>query len=339
MKLKIRILFSLLTAIFLIGLLHNSATAQKISAVATLDTNAILIGEQTKLTLYIEYKTDEGNIKIEFPTIADTIINKIDVVSKSKVELFLPDSNDLTRLAQIQTFIITSFDSGYYDIPSFKFKINGDTGQFIETDPLQFSVNTLAIDTTQNIKDIKPPMDVPFSWKEYLPYIYAGIGGLAILTVLVILIIKYLKNRKKLPAPIFIPPVIPAHVTALAQLEKLKESKLWQQGKLKQYHSELTDIIRQYLEQRFLIPAMEQVTHEIMYSLRTTEVSEEQKTKLRQVLILSDLVKFAKEEPMPTENELSWDKAYAFILETKPEIIQNSTIESKTNDPNKETIL
>ena len=70
-------------------------------------------------------------------------------------------------------------------------------------------------------------------------------------------------------------PKIPAHVTALEKLEKLKEEKLWQQGKLKLYYSELSDITRQYIEQRFYINAMEQVTDEIMYSFRTVNINEE----------------------------------------------------------------
>src|SRR3990172_884084 len=102
----------------------------------------------------------------------------------------------MNRLAQTQTLIITSFDSGFYAIPPFRFIINGDSNKTIETEPMLFSVNTVAVDTTQNIKDIKPPIEVPFSWKEYLPYVYWGLGALAVLALIIYLVMNYLKKRK-----------------------------------------------------------------------------------------------------------------------------------------------
>ncbi|MEK6615497.1 MAG: hypothetical protein AABZ32_05215 [Bacteroidota bacterium] len=316
------IVYSLLIATPI--LFSFSSFSQNVRVSVELDTNAILIGQQAKIKLQVEYKTDQGDIKIDFPKITDTIIKQIEVVGQTKIERFIPDSNDMSRLAQTQTFIITSFDSGYYAIPPFKFIINGDSSKAIETEPMLFAVNTVAVDTTKNIKDIKPPIEVPFSWKEYLPYIYWGLGALAILAGIIYLIRYYLKKRKPKLLPEIIIPKIPPHVTALERLEKLKEEKLWQQGKLKQYHSELADITRQYIEHRFYIHAMEQVTDEIMYSFRTVDMGDELKMKLRQVLFLSDLVKFAKEQPLPNENDLSWSNAYQFVMATKLETQQTT---------------
>ena len=328
---RVKFLFFVLAFTSAISPLTSYLSAQNITATAILDTNAILIGQQTKITLRVDYKTDQGDIKIAFPKIADTLIKEIEVVSQSKVEKFIPDSADMSHMAQTQTLIITSFDSGYYAIPPFKFTVSGDSAQLAETEPMLFAVNTIEVDTTIAIKDIKAPFEVPFSWKELLPYIYGGLGAMAVVTGLIFLILYFVKNRKKKPIPEIIVPKIPAHVTALEQLEKLKEKKLWQEGKLKEYHSELSDIIRQYIEKRFYINAMEQVTDEIMYSFRTVDLSEELKLKLRQLLFLSDLVKFAKELPLPNENEGSWTNAYEFILATKKEEIQ---VESRTPPEN-----
>lgn len=303
----------------------NSCFSQNITVSAELDTNAILIGQQTRIKLTVQYKTDQGEIKIDFPKINDTLIKQVEVVEKSKIERFIPDSNDMSRLAQTQTLIITSFDSGYYAIPPFKFTIRGDSNKTFETEPLLFSVNTVAVDTTQNIKDIKPPIEVPFSWKELLPYVYWGLGGLAVLAALIVLVTRYLRNRKKKPLPEIIIPKIPPHVTALEQLEKLKEEKLWQQGKLKQYYSGISDILRQYIEHRFYINAMEQVTDEIMHAFRTADASDEIKAKLRQVLFLADLVKFAKEQPLPNENELCLEHAFELVNSTKKEEVKTET--------------
>lgn len=302
-------------------LLPNWAFSQNHIATATLDTNAIVIGQQTKLTLRVEYKTDQGDIKIDFPKVADTLLKEIEVVGRSKPERFIPDSSDISILAQQQTFIITSFDSGYYAIPPFKFIVNGDSSKAIETEPILLTVNSIPVDTTIAIKDIKPPLTVPFSWKELLPYVYGGLAILGGLAGIILLIIYLVKKRKKKPAPKIIIPEIPIHVITLEQLEKLKEQKLWQNGKLKQYHSELSDIIRQYIEKRFFINAMEQVTDETMYSFRAVDLNDELKIKLRQVLFLSDLVKFAKEHPLPNENEASWNNAYDFVIATKKEDI------------------
>src|ERR1051326_8121835 len=265
---KKKIIYLFMALLSVCCLLTTFSFSQNLKATAELDTNAILIGQQTKLTLKVEYKTDQGEMKIDFPKLNDTIIKQIEIVNQSKVEKFIPDSNDMSRLAQKQTLIITSFDSGYYAIPPFKFFLNGDTTKPITTEALLLSVNTVAVDTTKNIKDIKPPIEVPFSWKEYLPYLYYGLGALAILTGIFFLIRYYLKKRKKKPVPEIIVPKIPAHIPALERLEKLKEEKLWQQGKLKEYHSEISEILRQYIEHRFFIPAMEQVSDEIVYAFR-----------------------------------------------------------------------
>jgi hypothetical protein len=310
--------------------------SQSITATAELDTNAILIGKQAKIKLTVEYKADQGNIKIDFPKIADTLIKQIEVVGKSKIERYIPDSSDMNHLAQTQTIIITSFDSGYYAIPPFKFIINGDSSKPMQTEPMLFAVNTVAVDTTIAIKDIKPPIEVPFNWRELLPYVYGGLCALAVLAGIIYLILYYIKKRKKKPVPEIIIPKIPAHVTALERLEKLKEEKLWQTGKLKEYHSELSDIIRQYIEHRFYIHAMEQVTDEIMYSFRTADISDELKIKLRNILFLSDLVKFAKEQPLPNENETSWINAHEFVMATKKDEIKIEVPQPVNTETNKE---
>lgn len=308
-------LLAFFTSAFL--LLTSYLFSQGITATATLDTSVIVIGQQTKLTLRVDYKTDQGNIKIDFPKIHDTLIKQIEVVAKSKPERFVPDSSDMTRMAQTQTLIITSFDSGFYAIPPFKFIVSGDSSKAIETEALLLGVSTVEVDTTLAIKDIKPPIEVPFSWKEYLPYVYWGAGIAAALAGFIFLIVYITKKQKKTPAPPVVVPKTPVHVIALEQLEKLREEKLWQNGKLKEYHSALSDIIRQYIEHRFYINAMEQVTDEIMYSFRTVDLNDELRMRLRHMLVLSDLVKFAKEQPLPNENEQSWTNAYEFVMATK----------------------
>ena len=110
---------------------------------------------------------------------------------------------------------------------------------------------------------------------------------------------------------------MPPHIIALQKLTAIGDKKLWQQEQTKQYHTEITDVIREYLESRYAIQAMEQTSDEIFASLRHMDISDENRNTLRQVLILADLVKFAKEKPAPFENEQSMDNAVAFVKKTQ----------------------
>ncbi len=321
MKLETKYIKLIRTTILLFTLLCFSfaSSAQEIKATATLDSNTIKIGQQVKLKLSIQYKADNGkHIKIQWPDIADTLRKEVEVVGQSKLDTLIPDKNNPVKFIQSKTLYITSFDSGYWAIPPIKFMVNDDTTG-IFTEPLLLHVGGMAVDTTIAIKDIKPPFDQPYSFLDWLKDNMYVVWGTAI-AILVTLLIIYLVRRFKKVKPELImveAPKIPAHVIAYEKLEKLKNEKLWQEGKLKLHYSSLTDIVREYIENRFKIQAMEQTTDEILYGFRNVAIDEESKTKLKQVLILSDLVKFAKEQPTPTENELCLGNSYDFVNGTK----------------------
>lgn len=300
-----------------------------------MDSSSIQIGQQAKLTLSIQYKVDtDDRIKIQWPSIGDTLRKEVEVVSQSKIDTVIPDRNDPFTFLQTKTIYVTSFDSGYWAIPPFKFIVNHDTAG-IYTDALLLTVSTVEVDTTQAIKDIKDPYSIDYSWidwiKDHKLLVSGVLLGIILLCVIIWLIIR---SRKKIP-PVVEEKVIkiPPHIIAFEKLEKLKNDKLWQEGKLKQYHIALTDIIREYIENRFKIPAMEQTTEEILSGFRTVAIDAESKEKLRQLLLLGDLVKFAKEQPLPTENEMSMTNAYDFINGTKrdEEIIPPSDQAPTTN--------
>lgn len=299
--------------------IHTSAQDAKVTA--KLDSSSILIGQQAKLTLSIQYKVNTNTrIKIQWPEIHDTIRKEIEVVNQTKIDTVIPDKNDPFTFLQTKTVYLTSFDSGYWAIPPFKFIVNGDTNG-VFTDALLLSVSTVDVDTTLAIKDIKQPFTATYSWIDWLKDHKLLVTGI-LLGILVLCLIIYfiLKHMRKEP-PVVVEKIIkiPPHVTALEKLEKLKNEKLWQEGKLKQYHISLTDIIREYIENRFKIQALEQTTEEILFGFRNVAIDAESKEKLRQLLLLGDLVKFAKEQPLPNENELSLSNAFDFINGTKRE--------------------
>jgi hypothetical protein len=312
-----RIVFGIL----LMTLFPFSSIAQDIKATATLDSNSISIGQQIKLKLSVEYTVNNGKqIKLKWPEISDTIRKEIEIVQQSKVDTIIPDSSDMFRFIQTKTLYITSFDSGYWAIPPFKFIVNNDTNG-IFTEPLLLQVNTIPVDTTLAIKEIKAPYDEEYTWLDWLkdnPYIVYGTLAGIILLILIIYFIR--KHYKAKPVVVeAVKPKVPAHLIALEKLEKLKNEKLWQEGKLKHYHITLSEIVRQYIEDRFSIQALEQTTDEILFGFRNTAIDEDSKTKLKQLLILSDLVKFAKEQPLPNENEQSLTNAFDFVNGTKKE--------------------
>lgn len=296
--------------------ISNFSFSQDVVVEAKLDTNVIQIGEQTLVHLSVKYKTNQGKIEITWPVVGDTIIKQIEVLAKSKIDT-VKDTTNVDNLIQTQAFTITSFDSGYFVIPPFRFIVNGDTANVKETDPLLIETQVTPVDTSKAIKDIKPPFEEPFDLRELIPYVLWG-GGILALVVLVIILIR--KLTKKKPEPVFVPEVkIPAHIKALEALEKLKNEKLWQEGKIKLYYSTLSDILRMYIEERFKIYALEQTTDEIVYAFRNVEIGMEEKAKLKQLLVLADLVKFAKEQPLPNENESCWNNAVDFVNKTKLE--------------------
>jgi hypothetical protein len=290
------------------------AKAQSFSVEAIPDTNQLMIGEQVKVNLRVTYRVDNGAVNIVFPTLYDTINEFVEIVSKSAIDTVIPDKSDPYRFYQEQNVVLTSFDSGYYVVPPFQFVINNDT---VETEAFLLEVNTMEVDTTQGIFDIKAPISEPFSFIDWLKENWWWMAAILVLAIAIYLLVRYLKNRKPKVVEEIVVPVIPYYVIALEKLEKLKQDQLWQNGKVKLYHSHISEILREYIENRYQINALEETTAEIIYGLRLQLISAEQMNKLTQTLTLADLVKFAKEQPLPLENEQSLTFAITFIQTTK----------------------
>ena len=302
--------------ILLLGSLNLSAQEAKVSA--TIDTNYLLVGEQTQIHLKIQYQLDGETVAIKFPDVKDTLSEFVEIIFSSPIDTIYPDKNDLSKVEQVQHITITSFDSGYYQVPYFKFKVNEDT--LTSTEDLFIDVQTMEVDTTKAIFDIKEPLEEPFSFKDWFKENWIWIVGILVLIILIIIVIRYLKNR---PEPLVeeVIPDIPDYVTALDKLNKLREKQLWQTGKVKQYHSEISETLRAYIETRYQVNALENTTDEIMQNLRFQTIQPDILAKLNQALMLADLVKFAKEQPLANENELSLANAYEFVNQTKLIII------------------
>jgi len=296
-------------AVVLIMLFFRFAANGQTEAEAKLDTTDITIGDQIKLHLSFSGPKD---VEIAWPQITDTIVSDVEVIDRTGIDTIPGDNRNLYT----QNLTITSFDSGYYAIPPFRFKyrVKGDTVlHFTETAPLLLGVHTVEVDTTQAFKDIKMPIAAPYTLREALPWILLGLG-----IILIGYLVFYYLRKKKKDEPVFKAkkPKLPPHQIAFDALENLRFKKLWQNGKVKEYHTELTDILRTYISDRFGIHAMEMTTEEIVESLEPTPVNEQALAKLKDTFVLADLVKFAKAQPLPVENDMSLNNAIDFVKET-----------------------
>jgi len=305
--------------IFVLGILlfvtiFGSRTAEAQKAVLSLDTSSIRIGEQVQLRLNA---TLPKSASIYWPAIADTLTAAVEVASKSKVDTTATSRKEFVTYSQ--TIKITSFDTGYHYIPPFTFNYSysGDTSRHtLLSEGVYLKVRTVEVDTTQAIRDIRGPMQAPLTFAEIAPIL----AGVAVICLIIGLIWYYIW-RKRMNKPLF--PVItkvqgPPWQMALQSLDSLEEQKLWQNGKIKEYYTELTDILRHYLYQQHGIEAMEMITSEILSAYDAAGLQPDSRSLLSSILVQADYAKFAKAIPQRTENELSMTNSRQFIEATKP---------------------
>lgn len=295
----------------------QTVSAQQIKASAVLDSTIIVIGDQIGLHLEVEHPK---TISILFPTITDTITSTVEVIEQSKVDTTIIDDE---TIKMSQDIIITSFDSGVHEIPEFWFEMKyNELVDSIQTNRLRLGVATMQIDSTKGMVDIKPPYEAPLSLKEVAPWALGAILFAGLFFLLIYAIRRYKNNQ-----PIFARPEKPREpedIIAIRKLNKVKEDKLWQQGKSKEFYSEVADTLREYISYRYDIPALEQTSDETIEEMRQKRVIEDAKQfdNLKDILMTSDLVKFAKFIPEIEKHDISLVDAYLFVEKTK-RIIEN----------------
>ncbi len=287
---------------------NSSLFAQHVHVSAKVDSNKILIGDWIHLNINLEYP---NNIKISYPQITDSL-QGLEIIERKQPEVIR--SGNVIKEKYI--YVISAFDTGTFVIPSLQFLYNfvDDTEvQTATTSPIPIFVHSIGINTDEDIKDIKPPLSVPITFSELLPYLI----GIVVIGLVSFGFYYFIKKRKKGEVwEIFTAPIRPAHEIALNALRSLEAEKLWHRGEVKLYHSKLTDIVRTYIENRFFIRAMESTTDEIIEDFKKTEINGTLKDTLYKMLELGDLVKFAKQQPLPDENERSLKYAYEFVENT-----------------------
>lgn len=304
-----------------------SLSAQKMSVRAQIDSNKIVIGEQTELLLKADIHNSQN---IRFPVFQDTIIGGVEVIEVLEIDTAFTKGNE--RFLLSQKVLVTSFDSGGYVLPPFVFI--SDKNDTLKTNETLLKVTTVQVDTAEtSVKPIHDVYDAPMTFAEFIDtYKYWLLGGFALIVAAVLTFMYFKYWRKKEETVVEKKPkkVIPPHEIAFTKLEKLKEEKLWQAGKVKKYYTELTDILREYIENRYAISTGEQTSSEILDACeREPQISDERVVELRKILTLSDLAKFAKSQPLPDENDMAFAKAKNFVQQTKESVQLSDNV--KTN--------
>ncbi len=198
--------------------------------------------------------------------------------------------------------VVARYDSGSAAVPPLVFFYTqpGAVPDTVSTPPVAITIHTMPVDTSQAFMDLKPPLSVPWTLAEIA--LYAGIVLLA--AALSYLAYWYWKKRKRTTrGEVYVPPPKPAHVLAYEELASLKEKQLWQQGLIKQYYSEATEVLRRYVERRFAVMALEETTDEILAGLRSQQLDNGVLGETEKILRKADLVKFAKYQPGIPEHE------------------------------------
>ncbi|MGK0315370.1 MAG: hypothetical protein ACI86M_001601 [Saprospiraceae bacterium] len=167
----------------------------------------------------------------------------------------------------------------------------------------------------------KSIIEEEISWKDYLKYLY-GLLGVVGLILLGLYLNKKLKKADDITEEEVVEIRRPAHVIAVEDLNNLKSKQLWQNGEEKQYHTELTKIMRQYVEDRYDVQALEMTTSQLNRSMSEKGIGSNVISRFTDILQIADKVKFAKGKTGPEINEKFMGNAFETVSETKQAIVE-----------------
>ena len=332
-----------LKALFVVGLLFVSAMiqpvkAQRVTVDATIDSLQLMIGEQAKVKLEVSF---DANQKMQLPQLRDTLVRGVEILDIAKPDTQL--LNDGKRMLVNQEYTITSFDSALYYLPPFEVLVND---QAYRSKALALKVYSVPVDTLNPDQFFGPKSirEVPVTLEDistifWLTLLMVALGGLDYY------LYKRFKDNKPIIRKIKVEPKLPPHTQALQDIERIKGDKHLRMVDPKAYYTELTDVLRTYMAERFGFNAMEMTSSEIIDKLLETN-DKESIRELKYLFETADLVKFAKHSPLMNENDMNLVNAVEFINQTKVEPDPNAkpepteiTIEEKRSKQGRMLLL
>lgn len=341
---RIKKFFLFVSAFVMTGAALRAGAQEPFRAWVEHDTSG-WIGDALNLKVSWECKDAES---VRFPVLHEEFAPGLFILPQDSLQReFLQGNLPDTRIGSV-TYRFSAYKEGAYTIPSFELEYAAGGKLYpARTDSGRVLLFAPIVDTTLGIKDIRGIFEVTKKelFKEYTArygFILWILLGAAALAVGLWFLVRYIKRRNA-GKPLFIPrkPSIPPVDRALASLKALKEKQLWQKGAVKEYYTELTDILRLYLKEALEIAAVEMTNDELCDALDDcARIEAPARGGLKEVLQRSTLVKFAKSEPAPDENETSFDKVEEFLKAMKQAADEASAseegkAEAPVSDPGK----
>lgn len=295
----------------------NAKPAPNVIVRATTDSTTLTMGDRTMVHLEILKPSHKG-------ALADIPRREEDYHGMELVD-YTTDSTELGngRIQLKYDFRFQAFEPKLITLPGFAYVVDGDTTRSdiitFKVLPVELSpelgnpeiVDSLRIHPSETIVSIKA------KWYDYIPdYWYWFPIAIAIVALIVIIAILYKKNGKTL---IIKKKIVPPYELAIARLETLRSKRLSEQGHDKEYYTELTEILRQYLEGRFGINALEMSSTQILKEIRSHNEASMSADQMKSVLEIADFVKFAKVRPLPDDNVKAFNAARQFVEDTRPQ--------------------
>lgn len=290
---------------------------------ASIDSTNLMIGDQTDLHLQVTQAADERG---EWPEFGETLQDGIEIVDKTIVDtLTLPDG----RLQLNQYLTLTSFKDSLFAIEPIAYASGEDT---FWTEALALNIiQPFEVDSSLAITDIKDIERAPIWWWGIIRWILLGllITGLAVGGYF---LWRWIESKRKPEEEEINPELLrPADEVALEKLDEIKAAKIWKDGKVKEYQTDLTDVVREYIGRRFDVHSTEKTSDETLREMKPL-LDKDLFDRLKSMLQLADLVKFAKWHTTPDENEGALTTAYDFVNETKIVESQESIVDSKDEE-------
>ena len=295
---------------------------------ASIDSTTLMLGDQTDLHLQV---THEATEQVQMPVFGEQLQDGIEIVDKTIVDT-LKLSDGRVQLNQYLT--LTSFKDSLFSIEPIAIASGEDT---FWTEALALNiVQPFEVDTTLAITDIKDIEKAPIWWWGIFRWVLLAllVAGLGVAGYY--LWKWYEKHHQPEVEPINPDLLRPADEVALEKLDAIKEAKIWKDGKVKEYQTDLTDVVREYIGRRFDVQSTEKTSDETLREMKDILVKGEGLepnvdgkalfAKLSKMLQLADLVKFAKWHTTPDENEQALTTAYEFVQETR--IVEELKVDS-----------
>ncbi len=292
--------------------------AEDLRVSAKVDSSSVLVGDWVRLRVTVESR---AGLAVEPPTLPDSV-KGFEVVRRDTGAAEKNGDN----LRRSYLFTLAAFDTGVQVVPAVvvRYHASGDTAaQLAQSSPIPVYVRGIAIDTTAEPKDVKPPLSVPLGWRDLLPYLIAAV----VVAGAVWLFLYIRKRRARGESIIPTAPPRPAHELALEALRALESEHLWQRGRVKEYHSSVTDIVRTYIERSLGVIAMELTSEEILAAAPVARLENGNRSMLRELLLRADLVKFAKYQPSEHEHEAAMTTAVTFVTNTSRQAAETDAAE------------